>query len=107
MSASLWLDILLAWSAQICVVVALGAIAALTLAHPKARLLFWQGLLLLLLFLPVMEPWRQPLPVGVPAIADALPQGVGPVIAVQRAIWRREYWLVVIGLGCALRLLWI
>ncbi len=88
--------------------VGLGALAALTLTHPKARLLFWQGLLVLLLFLPLMEPWRQPLPEGVPAIADALPKGAGPVIAVsQNTFWRREYWLAVIGLGCALRLLWI
>ena len=107
MSAALFLDVLLAWSAQICVVVTLGALAALTLAHPKARLLFWQGLLLLLLFLPVMEPWRQPLPVGVSALADALPKGTGPAIAVAPSLWRREYWLAVIALGCALRLLWI
>ena len=34
-----------AWSAQIAVLIAIGAIAALTLAPGRARLVFWQILL--------------------------------------------------------------
>jgi outer membrane biosynthesis protein TonB len=107
MSPALFLDILLAWSAQICIVAAVGGLAALTLSLPKGRLLFWQGLLVLMLFLPVLEPWKQPLPLGIPAMTDTGPQGAGPVIVMEPSLWRREYWLAIIAFGCALRLLWM
>src|SRR5262249_24789859 len=51
---------LLAWSAQIAILTAVGALAALTLGHPRARLLFWQGLLAIALLLPAIQPWTQP-----------------------------------------------
>ena len=59
MNASFLLDTLVVWSVQIFVLVSLGALAALTLKHPKGHLLFWQGLLLILLLLPLIEPWQQ------------------------------------------------
>ena len=98
MNASLVFDSLLVWSAQACVVVVLGAVAALALPHPKARLLFWQGLLLLLLALPAIEPWRQPAPVAAPAsVSDNTPVPAGRAVAVSRGhSWSREDLLVVI-----------
>jgi protein TonB len=109
MNPSLLLDTLLVWSAQILVLVTLGWLAALTLAHPKGRLLFWQGLLLMLLLLPVVEPWRQPPPEATPRIENA-----GPPLAAGQNIglsqsrhWRSEDWLALIALGAGLRLLWI
>lgn len=110
MNTSLFLDTLLIWSAQICVVVGLGALAALTLAHPRARLIFWQGLLLIVLLLPLVEPWTQPPPEALPQTMqdDAAHGGVGQIFAVQeRHYWRRENWLIVIALGAMLRLMWI
>ena len=63
---------LAAWSAQILLLVSVGAIAAFALRHPRARLLFWQSLLLLVLLLPVLEPWK-PAPVEAPEGTAALP----------------------------------
>jgi TonB family protein len=51
---------LVAWMAQIGVVVAIGAIAALTLAPGRARLVFWQGLLAVAMLLPAIQPWIRP-----------------------------------------------
>ena len=49
---------MVAWSEQVCVLTAAGALAALTLTHLKARLRMWQGLLVVLLLLPAIEPWN-------------------------------------------------
>ena len=109
MSALSFLDSLLIWSAQICILVALGALAALTLAHPKARLLFWQFLLLVILLLPMVEPWRQSAPEAFPQLADDGPaMSAGRIIALQHhSRWSRENWLILIGAGAGVRLLWI
>ena len=40
--------------------VGVGALASLTLRHPRARLVFWQGILAIALLLPAIEPWTQP-----------------------------------------------
>jgi apolipoprotein N-acyltransferase len=61
MTAALVLDNLIAWSAQAAVLVAVAALAAMTLAHPRARLIFWQGILAIALLLPPLEPWHQPM----------------------------------------------
>jgi len=51
---------LLAWSLQIAVLVAAAALAAyvLRLRVPGARLLYWQAVLLALLALPLVRPWK-------------------------------------------------
>jgi len=51
---------LFSWSAQVLMLAAAGAVASLWLRNPKARLFFWQGLLLVALLLPFVQPWRQP-----------------------------------------------
>ena len=53
---------LFSWSVQVLLLAAVGAAASLLLRNPKARLYFWQGLLLVALLLPLIEPWRQPPP---------------------------------------------
>jgi hypothetical protein len=110
MSAQFVYTTILVWSAQICVLVALGALASLTLTHVKARLLFWQGMLLVLLLLPVIQPWRARLPEGIPALL----KDPRPPAAVQQTIvlphvhrWSSEDLLLVLALGAAARLLWI
>jgi TonB family protein len=109
MTATLLLDNVLAWSAQVAVLVAVGALAAFTLAHPRARLIFWQGILAIALLLPAVEPFRQPVAENTGSVAIAA--NAAPVISVRQPafhfIWKREYLLLIIAAGAALRLLWI
>ncbi|HTB12575.1 MAG TPA: TonB family protein [Bryobacteraceae bacterium] len=109
MTASLVLDNLLAWSAQVTVLVAVGAVAAMTLGHPRARLLFWQGILAIALLLPAVEPWHQPAMEDAGAVALAV--SAAPVTLVHQPAlrfgWKREYFLVLLAAGAGLRFLWI
>jgi TonB family protein len=109
MTASLLLDNVLAWSAQVAVLVAIGALAAMTLAHPRARLIFWQGILAIALLLPAVEPFRQPMAEDTGLVAIAT--NAAPVVLVREPafhfVWKREYLLLIIAAGAALRLLWI
>jgi len=110
MSPSLILDALLVWSTQIFVLVTLGALAARAFAHPKSRLLFWQGLLLIMVLLPIIEPWRQPPPEVSAAVIDStnLPFPAGETIrGLDLPRWRREDLLFLILAGVGIRLLWI
>ena len=111
---TLFLDSLLAplfaWSAQIFLLVTVAAFAAMTISHAKARLLFWQGILLLTILIPGVEPWK-PTPIGV----DSISISTQPLSAAARAgvlpaasfRWQRQDWLLLIAVGMALRLLWI
>jgi TonB family protein len=109
MMPSLLLDNVLAWSAQVAVLVAVGALAAMTLGHPRARLIFWQGILAIALLLPAVEPWRQPTAEDNGLVAIAA--NAAPVTLVHqtslRFVWKREYLLPVIAAGTVLRFLWI
>lgn len=110
MNPSLFLQTVLMWSAQICVLVGLGAAAAVMLPHPRTRLVFWQGLLLILLVLPVVEPWRQPPPEAAPQVIpdeNGQARSAETIVLAPRLQWRPEYWLVLIASGAGLRLLWI
>ena len=90
------------------VLTAAGALAALTLSHPKARLWMWQGLLLVLLLLPAIEPWNSPPVQAEPSALSAVNViGTSPVIPPSRFQWRPEDWLWVIAAGAALRLMWV
>jgi TonB family protein len=109
MTAAVLLDNLLAWSAQVAVLVVVAAVAAMTLSHPRGRLIFWQGILAIALLIPVLEPWHQP------AAEVAGPEAAAPsgqVVVVNHAHeprfhWKREYLLFLAGAGSALRFLWI
>src|SRR6516225_9895501 len=105
------LTILPAWSAQAFILVTIAAAAATMVAHPKARLLFWQGVLLLLVLLPIVEPWKA-------SPVEAITSSASVIVHVDRvqnaAIpwysrlhWKPEYLLVVLAAGTILRLLWI
>jgi TonB family protein len=109
MTAPLVLDNLLAWSAQVAVLVAIGALGALTLAHPRARLIFWQGVLAIALLLPAVEPWHQPAAdeIGTVSIGTHAAQVVAAGPAAWHFSWKREYLLWVIAAVAALRILWI
>src|ERR1700722_9587227 len=109
MTASLLLDNVVAWSAQVALLVATGALAAMTLAHPRARLIFWQGILAIALLLPAVEPLRQPVAEDAGSVAVAA--NTAPVISVRQPafhfVWKRKYLLLIIAAGAALRSLWI
>jgi len=109
MTASLLLDNLLAWSGQVVVLVAVAALASMTLAHPRGRLIFWQGILAIALLLPALEPWHRPPTENMAAVSIAT--SAAPVIVARpagfRISWKREYFLVLIATGAALRFLWI
>jgi TonB family protein len=101
------LTTLIPWSEQVFVLTAAVALAALALTHSKARLRMWQGLLLVLLLLPLIEPWSRP-----PAQLDSVTVETGAIATVQvtapsRWHWRSEDWLALIALGAGARLLWI
>lgn len=109
MTPTLLLSNVLAWSAQVALLVGVGALAAMTLGHPRARLIFWQGILAMALLLPALEPWHQPMAEDAGTVAIAAT--AAPVVLVHqsslRFAWRREYLLMVIAAGAVLRLLWI
>jgi hypothetical protein len=101
------LTTLLTWSEQVLILTAAAALAAMALTHPKARLRMWQGLLLVTMLLPAIEPWNTP-----PAQVEFTTVGMGPIAATQattasRWHWRQEDWLAVIAMGALARLLWI
>src|SRR3984885_1893694 len=109
MTPALLLDNLFAWSAQVAVLVSVAALAAMTLAHPRARLVFWQGILAIVLLLPAVEPSHHPMADDTDSVAIA--GNAAPVTVVQqpafRFVWKREYLLLLIAGGAALRFLWI
>lgn len=109
MSAALVLDNLFAWAAQVTVLVAIAALAAMTLKNPRARLIFWQGILAMALLMPALEPWRTPQAEDTAGVTIAV--GSAPVAvahkAASRMTWRREYLLLILAGGAALRFLWI
>jgi TonB family protein len=100
---------LLAWSEQVFVLVAAGALAALAIANPKARLAMWQGLLLVLLLLPAVEPWAVPRPLVAPTGTAFIRSTASAPTPAPAAVfhWRPEYWLWLIAAGAALRLIWV
>ncbi|HEY4364606.1 MAG TPA: M56 family metallopeptidase [Bryobacteraceae bacterium] len=101
---------LVAWSGQIFVLVSVAAFAAVTIAHPKARLLFWQGILLLAVLIPVLEPWT-PTPIDNGSISISAQPFPGitvqPGRAAARFQWEKRDWLLLLAAGAALRLIWI
>ncbi|MBV8846315.1 MAG: TonB family protein, partial [Bryobacterales bacterium] len=100
-----------AWSAQILILVSVAALAGIALKHPKARLYFWQAVLLLILLLPVVQPWKESPVEAITASASVivhvtqLPKAAAPWYS--RIRWKPEYLLAILAAGTALRLAWI
>jgi TonB family protein len=107
---------LLAWTAQIGILVAIGAVAAWTLAPGRARLVFWQGLLTIALLLPAIQPWTAPV-AAMGATVSVTTSTAAFALAPQHSFfaWRnllrgafsKENLLFLILAGAALRALWI
>jgi len=106
---SLLFDNLLSWSAEVAILVTAAAAAACALRHPRARLYFWQTILMVAVALPAIAPWKQPVLVELqapPSIVLAT-NGV-PVSNVPASFtWGFEQILVLLAAGAALRLAWV
>jgi len=105
MSASWWLGNLLAYSVQVALVVAAGALAAALLRkQPRVMLAYWQVLLTACLLLPLFEPWQR---VGLaPAQSSAMIIGTTAAAADLLVDWFSPYtWVLpvlVAGVGVGL-----
>lgn len=106
---------LAAWTAQIGILVAIGAVAAWTLAPGRARLVFWQGLLAIALLLPAIQPWTQPLAdmgatvsvvTSTAVVATAPPHSLFAWRNVFGAFTKENLLFIVLA-GAVLRALWI
>jgi TonB family protein len=109
MTPSLLLDNLLAWSAQVFILVAVAAIGGLALRQPRARLFYWQAILALALLLPLIQPWSDSMIVETGGVTVSMsPVRIAGGSAPHTFFtWQREYFLLVIAAGAGLRLLWI
>src|SRR4030095_16119079 len=86
MTPSLFLDNLLAWGAQVAMLVATAALVSRRWPHARARLAFWQGILTLSVLLPLIGPWYQRPLQAIPNIvaAGTISTGFETVVAAQR-----------------------
>jgi beta-lactamase regulating signal transducer with metallopeptidase domain len=108
--ALLWSN-LLAYSAQVLALVAVGALLPLVfrLRHPRAHLVYCQVLLVASLVLPALQPW--PRPVIVVPVSNATPTTGGvplpprppatPRFPIERTV------LLALGAGAVARALWL
>jgi bla regulator protein blaR1 len=110
MTPSLFLDNLLAWGAQVAVLVATAALVSRRWPHARARLAFWQGILTLSVLLPLIGPWYQPPLQAIPNIvaADTISTGFETVVAAQpTSLWTMDLLPWILVGGAVLRLAWI
>lgn len=104
----LWLRDLLAYSIQAAVLagVGIGMVRLLRIRVPRVRLAYWQSLLAICLFLPLLQPWRQEAlaPVGTALASVNLAAGVP---AASSSLSLEEAVLLVLCAGIAVRALWM
>jgi TonB family protein len=105
---SLLFDNLVSWSAEVAILVIAAAAAAYTLRHPRARLYFWQTILIVVVALPAIAPWKHPVAVALPPAAP-LPLAINGVAVpmTESPGWGFEQLLVLLAVGATLRLLWV
>lgn len=109
--SALWLQNVAAHWLQACALAGAAAAlaAALRLRHPAFRLIFWQGVLVLALTLPLLQPW-EPRPTSTAPANATVP--VASVLAragarsEDRSSWPRMV-LIVGAAGIAARLGWL
>lgn len=98
---------LLAWSAQIALLVAIAAaaVAALRLGSARARLFFWQAALLTCLASPVTRPWKQDAPGGLVSFTSGDPRTAST--SSRPALPLMEIALGLIAAGMMARSVWM
>jgi TonB family protein len=109
MNTPLLLDNLVAWSAQVFILVMAAATATFALRAARPRLYFWQAILAAVVILPLTALWNRPTIVPVEYVLSAAPAPTAVSLNPPAAApaWRMEPVLGLLALGAALRLLWI
>jgi len=108
----LWNNIV-AYTLQIGLLVGLGALvpAVLRLRMPRARLLFWQVVLVACLALPWVRPWRQEVVNGTVQVSTAITVVTSASVSASTPVRRRApyreiaLWLLAAGVAFRLALL--
>jgi TonB family protein len=102
---------ILSYAVQVSVVLAVGLLTPrlLRLRSPAVSMRYWQLLLLAVLALPLVQPWRAPTPgtVTVEAVGLAMSQSVAEAIPSRLPLPAGSWVLVVLGLVAVVRLLWL
>lgn len=98
----------LVWFLQSTVFVAVGVLLARFLHDSRARLWFWQGLVLLLLLLPFVEPWTQPRPEFATSSTAPMMSGTSKLMEeAPNPFWTQiEVWHILFA-GALLRFAWL
>ena len=94
------LHTLIPWSEQVFVLTAAAALASLAVTHPKTRLLMWQGLLLVFLLLPAIEPRSTPPTQVVSVAVNVAVIASTPAAAPSRWHWRARGLAGIDCVGC-------
>jgi TonB family protein len=99
------------YAVQVSVVLAVGLLTPrlLRLRSPGVSMRYWQLLLLAVLALPLVQPWRAPTPgtVTVEAVGLAMAHSVAEAIPSRLPLPAGSWMLVVLGSVAAVRLLWL
>ncbi len=95
------------WTLQVALLVAVGAAVARVLGNARARLWFWQGLMVVAVLLPVVEPWTMPLPVAVEEIPVGVTITSTGVASRAPSYWETLGWSDVLVAGAGLRFAWL
>jgi len=109
MSLSLWVDNLAAYSLQVLLLVVVAGVLprAFRLCAPRVMLAYWQGVLMLCLLLPALQPWRAESSVSFQSDLAAASR-IGKAVAVNTGGFPvYEALALVIVAGFAARLLWL
>ena len=106
---ALLFDNLLSWSAQVAILAIMAAPATCVLRHSRARLYFWQAILVVALTLPAIAPWKQSVDVALPLPPPVVlgSHGVPVSNAPSSITWGFEQLLVLLAAGAVLRLAWV
>src|SRR5437016_6070692 len=110
MNTTLVLENLLSWALQASLLIGVAALVSLRWDHARAKLIFWQGVLAIVLLLPVAVPWHQPPPEALANTSITITQG--PLVPVEagRSLLARicnlDSLLWLIGVGAVGRFLW-
>ncbi len=99
---------LLSWSAQVLLVVTVAAAASPALKDARARLYFWQGILVVILLLPAAVLSQRPAPRAAIAISiPRSPAATEPSVEAPPSIFSAQYLIVLLAAGTALRFAWL
>jgi TonB family protein len=105
---TVWLSNLAAYSVQLAVLVATAAAVTslLRLRRPQAAIAFWQALLVVAVFLPLLQPWTAATSDRIiPTLSYGTSIGATPAFTGHASVAR---WLaIILGAGVVVRLAWL